>query len=246
MNNLVTQANVPFADIERMAEAMAASGFFGFKTKEQALAVMLIAHANGQHPATAAQDYDVIQNKPAKKPQAMLRDFLANGGRVEWHESSDSAAEATFSHPAGGAIKVRWDMARANKMGLGGKDNYKKQAGVMFRWRCVSEGVRIVFPAATGGLYSPDEVAEIVQAEPETKNVTPRKEDAAKLPPPAKPMYPEDQFEKNLFTWSDMIASGDKKADGVITTVESKYIMTEEQKKKLRDIKVNQPEGETA
>ncbi len=173
-------AAVPFNEIERMAQAMAQSGFFGFKTTEQALAVMLIAHANGQHPATAAQDYDVIQNKPAKKPQAMLRDFLANGGKVDWHESSDAAAEATFSHPAGGSIRVRWDMERANKMGLGSKDNYKKQAGVMFRWRCVSEGVRIIFPAATGGMYTPDEVRDIPQ-EPE-KNITPRQE---QLPPPS-------------------------------------------------------------
>lgn len=147
-------------DMDRMATAMAGSGFFGFKTPDQALAIMLIAQANGQHPATAAQDYDVIQGKPAKKPQAMLRDFIASGGRVEWHQSDDSTADATFSHPAGGSIRVKWDMNRANKMGFGGKDNYKRQPGVMFRWRCVSEGVRIVFPGATGGLYTPEEVAD--------------------------------------------------------------------------------------
>lgn len=147
-------------DMDRMATAMAGSGFFGFKTPDQALAIMLIAQANGQHPATAAQDYDVIGGKPAKKPQAMLRDFMASGGRVEWHQSDDNAADATFSHPAGGSIRVKWDMARANRMGLGSKDNYRKQPGVMFRWRCVSEGVRIVYPGATGGLYTPEEVAE--------------------------------------------------------------------------------------
>lgn len=147
-------------DMDRMATAMAGSGFFGFKTPDQALAIMLIAQANGQHPATAAQDYDVIQGKPAKKPQAMLRDFIASGGRVEWHQSDDVAADVTFSHPAGGTIRVKWDMARASKMGLSGKDNYKKQPGVMFRWRCVAEGVRICFPGATGGLYTPEEVAD--------------------------------------------------------------------------------------
>ena len=157
---LISSADYNLHDMDRMAAAMAGSGFFGFKTVDQALAIMLIAQANGQHPATAAQDYDVIQGKPAKKPQAMLRDFIASGGRVEWHQSDDSAADATFSHNAGGSIRVKWDMARANKMGFGGKDNYKKQPGVMFRWRCVSEGVRIVFPGATGGLYTPEEVSD--------------------------------------------------------------------------------------
>ena len=75
---------VPLQEMQQMAHAMAASGFFGFKTPDQALAIMLIAHANGQHPASAAQDYDVIQNKPTKRPQAMLRDFLAAGGKVEY------------------------------------------------------------------------------------------------------------------------------------------------------------------
>ena len=41
------QAPVPLHDMQHMANAMAASGFFGFKTPDQALAIMLIAHANG-------------------------------------------------------------------------------------------------------------------------------------------------------------------------------------------------------
>ncbi len=84
MNDLV-----PIGDIERMALAVAKSGLFGLKTPDQALAMMLIAQANGQHPATAARDYHIIQNTPAKKTEAMLRDFLAMGGKVEWHEYSD-------------------------------------------------------------------------------------------------------------------------------------------------------------
>lgn len=183
--NVVRQApsaDYSLHDMDRMATAMAGSGFFGFKTPDQALAIMLIAQANGMHPATAAQDYDVIQGKPAKKPQAMLRDFIASGGRVEWHQSDDAAADATFSHPAGGSIRVKWDMARANKMGLGGKDNYKKQPSVMFRWRCVSEGVRICFPGATGGLYTPEEVADFDEpkkskkdaGEPAPTNISPQ------------------------------------------------------------------------
>lgn len=165
---------VGFGELVQMADAMAASGFFGFKTCDQALSIMLIAQANGQHPASAAQDYDVIQGKPAKKPQAMLRDFLSSGGRVEWHEATDAAAEATFSHGAGGSLRVRWDMARAQKMGFAGKDNWKKQPGVMLRWRCVAEGVRFVYPSSTGGMYSPDEISDFdaPKATPHAAQVT--------------------------------------------------------------------------
>ena len=36
---------VPINDIERMAESVAESGLFGIQTKEQAIALMLVAQA---------------------------------------------------------------------------------------------------------------------------------------------------------------------------------------------------------
>ena len=56
---------VPMQDIERMGTAVAKSGLFGIKTQEQAVALMLIAQAEGLHPAIAARDYHVIQGRPA-------------------------------------------------------------------------------------------------------------------------------------------------------------------------------------
>ncbi len=149
---------VPIGDIERMAQAIAASGLFGLKTPQQAFALMLIAQANGQHPALAARDFDIVQGRPAKKAEAMLRDFLSNGGRVEWHARTDTNASATFSHPAGGTVRIDWDIARAAQAGLAGKENWKRFPRAMLHARCVSEGVRSVFPAATGGMYTPEEV----------------------------------------------------------------------------------------
>lgn len=233
-----TQAPVPLHDMQHMANAMAASGFFGFKTPDQALAIMLIAHANGQHPASAAQDYDVIQNKPAKKPQAMLRDFLAAGGKVEWHEATAAAADATFSHPRGGTLRVRWDMARAQQMGLSGKDNYKKQPGVMFRWRCVAEGVRIVYPGATAGLYTPEEVLELdpTAAEP-VRTAIGSERNSALMP------YPADEFAKNSPAWKAAIRSGKASAHEVITKVQTKGLLTDQQMQALRDCEITDAEN---
>ena len=42
---------VPYQDIEKMGERIAASGLFGIKTVEQAVALMLVAQAEGAHPA---------------------------------------------------------------------------------------------------------------------------------------------------------------------------------------------------
>lgn len=180
-NELVTQSpQFSFGDMERMADAIAKSRLFGTQTKEQALALMLLAQAEGRHPALAARDYDIIQNRPAKKAEAMLRDFLGAGGKVEWHELSDTIADATFSHPSGGSARIAWDVARAQTAGLTGKDMYKKFPRQMLRSRVVSEGVRTVWPSATGGLYVPEEAAlfdpvRTIDAEPVTRSIEPEK-----------------------------------------------------------------------
>jgi hypothetical protein len=51
-------------------------------------------------------------------------------------------------------------MERAAKMNLDGKDNWKKQPGVMLSWRCVAEGVRAVFPACLNRMYLAEEVQD--------------------------------------------------------------------------------------
>jgi len=171
--NAVTTTTTPlgYADIERLAASIAQSGLFGIKTKDQAIALMMIAHAEGRHPALAARDYDVISGRPAKKAEAMLRDFLEAGGKTQWHALSDEIADATFSHPSGGSVRIMWNMERAAKAGLGGKDNWKKFPRQMLRSRTVSEGVRTVWPMATSGMHVPEETVDFngttLDAEPE-------------------------------------------------------------------------------
>lgn len=157
-------SNVPalqhnVSDIEKMARAFAVSNLFGITKPEQAIALCLIAQAEGRHPASAAQDYHIIQGKPAKKADAMLRDFLSSGGKVEWHTLDDRAADATFSHPAGGKVRITWDMERAKQAQLT-TPMWKKYPRQMLRSRTVSEGVRTVYPMATSGMYVPEEVQD--------------------------------------------------------------------------------------
>lgn len=149
-----------FEEIWRMANAVAKSGLFGMKAPEQAFALMMLAQAEGMHPMIAARDYDIIQGRPSKKAEAMLRDFQRSGGKVEWHELTDTKADATFSHPQGGAFRCDWDLKRANAAGLGSKEMWKKYPRQMLRARCVSEGCKTVFPSSTSGMYTPEEVQD--------------------------------------------------------------------------------------
>lgn len=159
-------ALVPISDIQQMATAVAKSGLFGIKTPDQGVALMLIAQAEGLHPAIAARDYHVIQGRPALKTDAMLARFQQAGGRVDWKVYSDAEVTGVFSHPQGGSLEVSWTIEMARKIGLAGKDNWKSYPRAMLRARCISEGIRSVFPGCVVGVYSVEETQDFTDNQP--------------------------------------------------------------------------------
>ena len=162
---------IAIADIREMSATMAKSGLFG-KTPDQMMSLMLIAQAEGLHPAVAAMEYDIIQNRPSLRGQAALARFQQCGGKIQWLVRTEAEAKAKFSHPQGGELTVSWTMEKAQKMNLTNKDNWKKQPGTMLSWRCVAEGVRAVYPACLNKMYLSEEVQDF---EP-LRNVTPEPE----------------------------------------------------------------------
>jgi len=157
-------------DIHTMAVAVVKSGLFGMKTVEQATALMLIAQAEGYHPALAARDYHIIQGRPTLKAETMMARFQQQGGKVEWKILTDEEVTATFSHPSGGSATITWTFEQAKKAGLTGKDNWKNYPRAMLRARVVSEGIRTVFPGVVLGVYTPEEVQDI-PTQPQVKDM---------------------------------------------------------------------------
>jgi hypothetical protein len=147
--------------IQTMANAVVKSQLFGMKTVEQATALMLIAQAEGYHPALAARDYHIIQGRPTLKAETMMARFQQQGGKVEWKTLTDKEVTATFSHPSGGSATITWTFEQAKQAGLTGKDNWKNYPRAMLRARVVSEGIRTVFPGVVLGVYTPEEVQDI-------------------------------------------------------------------------------------
>jgi len=169
-----------FADMERLANAIAKSRMFGLTTPEAALTLMAIANAEGRPAAIAAIDYHIINNKPCLKADAMLARFQQAGGKVEWHEYSDERAEATFTHPAGGSIKLSWDLDRAKRAEVMGNPTWKKYPRAMLRARTISEGIRTVYPGILNGMYAPEEIEDMQAERPKPAAV--QKLPARKLP----------------------------------------------------------------
>ena len=157
----MSTALIPVDQVERMAVAVAKSGLFGVRTPDQAMALMLIAQAEGLHPAIAARDYHVINNRPTLRADAMLARFQAAGGKVEWGEYTDTRVVGTFSHPQGGSVRIEWTTKMAQDAGLTRNPTWKSYPRQMLRARCISEGIRTIYPGVTVGTYTPEEAADM-------------------------------------------------------------------------------------
>lgn len=169
---------IPIADIERMAGAIAKSGLFGVKNTEQAFALMCVAQAEGLHPAIAARDYHVINGRPTLKADAMLARFQTAGGSIKWKELTETYAEATFSHPQGGSVDITWTIDMAKRAGLLKNPTWNAYPRSMLRARCVSEGIRTVFPGVVAGYYMPEEIEDLPSGPSEPRDIAPAAESA--------------------------------------------------------------------
>lgn len=154
-----------------MASYIVRSKLFGAKDESQAMSLMLIAQAEGAHPMTAIQDFDIVQGRPARKTHSILARFQTAGGSVSWEEINGQHAVGTFSHKQGGSLRVEWTFEQAKKAGLTNKDNWKNYPQAMLRARAIAEGVRAVYPGAIGGMLTVEEAQDL---SPPMRDITPK------------------------------------------------------------------------
>ena len=184
-------------DMSNMAQAFAKSGFFGYKNSSEAFTLMCLAQANGLHPAKAAERYHIIQGRPAMKADAMLAAFQESGGKVRWVKRTEKECTLHLSHIQGGELDVTWSIDRATKAGLTGKPSWKQYPTQMLSARCVSEGVRALYPACLCGMYTPEEVSDFdTKPAPQPTECEVLDGDIAEAGPndvPAEPEQPKDE-----------------------------------------------------
>lgn len=160
---------IPFSEVQQQAATIAKSRLYGFDTPEQVLTLMLVAQSEGRHPASAAKDYHLIKGKPSLKADAMLARFQQAGGSVRWNERTNDKVSATFAHAQGGEVTITWTIEDAKRAGLANNDNYRKFPRQMLSARCISEGVRSVYPSVISGFYTPEEVQDFSVSAPAEK-----------------------------------------------------------------------------
>ena len=230
----------------RMAEMLSASQMVPkhYQNKPQdTLVAMMMGSELGLNPIQSLQNIAVINGKPAIYGDALLA-LVQNNAKFGGHEESfdDSTMTAICTvWRKGDAAKhaIRFSEEDAKKAGLWSKSGpwaqYPKR---MLMWRARGYALRDKFADVLGGLITAEEAQDM----PTERDITPasREEPAA---PAALEHYPDDRFQTNLPGWDRMIREGKATVEQIVSKVETKGKLTEQQLAALMDIT---PEPEAA
>lgn len=170
-------------EIWRWGKMLSSSGFMG-ATPEQASTLAALCYSKGMDPVQALERYHIIQGRPAIKADAMLADFQAHGGTVEYHVYSDECVDMEFWAPGvKGSVRIKHTLKGLIDKGVAVTDsgklkaNYEKHPANMLRSRCASDGVRAAMPAIISGIYTTEEVQDFTGSDPASvaRDVTPQR-----------------------------------------------------------------------
>ncbi len=150
----------------QMSSIMSKSGLVpnGLRGKPNDVFLILqMGHELGLKPVQSLNMIHVIQGKPSLSAQSMIAlirmkfpDALI---KINIDEKNLVAKCEMGRHQEdSNTFIATWDMKKAQEMNLVGREQYKKQAANMLKWRSVSEAARVVFPDVIQGLYTEDEV----------------------------------------------------------------------------------------
>lgn len=171
--------------MREQAATLVRTGFLppSIKTPEQVIAIALTGRELGIGMMEAIRGINVIQGKPSVSPQLMLA-LAIRTGQLETYSMKIVAgsAECIVKRKGWPEHKTTFGPAEAKSLGLDGKDNYRKQAAVMFKWRALAENLRFTFPDAVSGIYTFDEMGAEMNAEGDIQAEPQAPVDAIKVP----------------------------------------------------------------
>lgn len=150
-----------FTIMKEQATMLVKTGFLptAVNTPEKAIAIILTGRELGIGTMAALNSIAVIQNKPTVSPQLMLALIERSGQLADIRiDSGKEGVTCTMKRKGRSPHSETFGPKEAQAMGLANKDNYKKQAETMYRWRAVASCARVVFPDVILGLYTPDEM----------------------------------------------------------------------------------------
>lgn len=168
MTNALVERDSGWQTMKEQANMLIKTGFLPptIKTAEQVLAIALTGKELGIGMMEAIRGVNVIQGKPSVSPQLMLALAIRTGQMESYSmKSGPEGATVTIKRKGWPEHIAKFGPADAKGLGLDGKDNYRKQAPLMYQWRALAQGLRFTFPDAISGIYTFEEMGANVKVE---------------------------------------------------------------------------------
>lgn len=166
-------ASFTLDDVWDLAVQVASSGLFpNCDSPASAFTLMMLCQADGLHPIQALRRYHIIEKRPSMRSDAMQAEFQKRGGRIKILRCDAHEARAIFSHPEyqpdGFEMAVTFEefdqsgLARDSHSGI--KKNWRQSRPDMLWARLVSKAIRRIDPGVVVGIYSTEEVSDMIAA----------------------------------------------------------------------------------
>lgn len=159
--------------LKEQARAAIASGFLPrhIQKPEQAVIIAMKGRELGIPFMQAMASITVIQGKPALSAELMLALIYKNapGAEINFVTASEKAheeCEVEMRRPHGKPQRFKFTLDDARRAGLLSNPSWSRYPSAMLRARVVSAAARAVFPDAIMGCYLPEELGEVIEAEP--------------------------------------------------------------------------------
>lgn len=161
------------------------SGMFGCKNKDQGRTLALTCLTEGISPFRIKQRYHLIAGNFSMRADAMLAGLVKIGGkyRIKRRTSENASIEIEVGEETQ-TFNLSWSDAKkepfcyeTNKKGQPVPDELKKnwrtpRARMQMLWaRVVSDGVRAMAPQVVVGSYTPEELVDVLDLNPDEYNV---------------------------------------------------------------------------
>lgn len=132
------------------------------------IVAMGLGQSMGLSPMESVYRINVIQGKPTASAELIASQVRKAGHRLRIRKDEKKMSATCTIYRADDPeypFEVTRDKAWADRMGLSGKDNYRKQPLTMLVWRAITACAREACPEALYGVaYTPDEMDDMPQA----------------------------------------------------------------------------------
>lgn len=190
-------------------------------TDSQMTALMVVADQYGLNPFT--KEIFAFPDKGSIVPvvsvdgwSRIINDHAQFDG-LEFDQDDESCTCIIYRKDRSHPIKITEYLSECLKPNSPAWKSHPKR---MLRHKAMIQCARVAF--GFGGIYDQDEAERIVEID-----VTP--EPKPKHEPKELDLYSDEDFSKNIPAWKELVTSGKKSADDLISFVGTKAILTEDQ-----------------